>query len=263
MGLIADLQQGVHCNQGQSVVISALGHDDKFIRESFRMRRFINPIVALRTPHRRGYTIDQTILIVVIIAILITLVIVTIGWQLINRTSGTKTASQMNQIEQAIGQYYGATRMWPHNSFSVLPDALAPTGFALILAGVTPSGGTLSPNIPTGSLTNYVAGLTINGTTSLRNSHGGDIRMVNATVANWTGASATSQFYVIEFASLPIADARETDRAIDNADDFDDGQFVYSTTSCLPAIGGAAANALGAQPTTGSVFGCYVASALN
>jgi hypothetical protein len=226
------------------------------------MLKYLNPSYHLRNAARGGYTIDQTILIVVIIAILITLVIVTIGWQLINRTSGTKAASQLSQMEDAIGQFYGSTRFWPHLAFTTAPTTPA-TGNALILAGITPAGAVVNASIPATSLTNHVSGFTVNGTTSIRNSYGGDISMVNATVNNWTGASATSQFMVVQFASVPVTDAQEADRAIDSTAAHNSGRLVYSTASCLPAAGGAAAAIAGAAPTTGNVSVCYVASALN
>jgi Tfp pilus assembly protein PilE len=230
------------------------------------MLKYLNPSYYLHTSKRDGqrvgYTIDQTILIVVIIAILITLVIVTVGWQLINRTSGTKVASQFTQMEDAISQFYGATRRWPHLAFTTAPTNPA-TGNALILAGVTPAGAVVNATIPATALVNNVPGLTINGTTSLRNLYGGDISMVNGSVNNWTGAPATSDYILVEFAGVPITDAQEADRAIDPIADFDDGRFVYSTASCLPAAGDAAANSLGAEPTAGNVFACFVASAIN
>jgi Tfp pilus assembly protein PilE len=225
------------------------------------MLKYLNPSYYLRTAQRGGYTIDQTILIVVIIAILITLVIVTIGWQLINRTSGTKVASQMNQMEDAIGQFYGTTRFWPHLAFTTAPTAPA-TGNALILAGVTPAGAVINSSIPATAITNYVSGFTINGTTSVRNSYGGDISMMNGTVNAWTGAPATSQFMVVQFANVPVTDAQEADRAIDTTSAHNAGRLVYSSAACLPAAGAAAAAIAGAAPTSGNVFACYVASAL-
>jgi hypothetical protein len=61
-----------------------------------------------------GYTIDQTILIVAVIAILITLIIASVGWDLLNRTSGTKLASYLKQIEESNGGFYARQGVWPH-----------------------------------------------------------------------------------------------------------------------------------------------------
>lgn len=61
-----------------------------------------------------GYTIDQTILIVAVIAVLITLIIASVGWDLLNRTSGTKFASYLKQIEEANGAFYARQGVWPH-----------------------------------------------------------------------------------------------------------------------------------------------------
>lgn len=61
-----------------------------------------------------GYTIDQTILIVAVIAVLITLIIASVGWDLLNRTSGTKLASYLKQIEESNGAFYARQGVWPH-----------------------------------------------------------------------------------------------------------------------------------------------------
>ncbi|PPR19547.1 MAG: hypothetical protein CFH43_00132 [Proteobacteria bacterium] len=61
-----------------------------------------------------GYTIDQTILIVAVIAVLITLIIASVGWDLLNRTSGTKLASYLKQIEESNGGFYARQGVWPH-----------------------------------------------------------------------------------------------------------------------------------------------------
>ena len=59
-----------------------------------------------------GYTLDQTILIVAIIAILITLIVATIGWALLNRAGGTKLAAQLKQIEDANGLFFSSYNQW-------------------------------------------------------------------------------------------------------------------------------------------------------
>jgi Tfp pilus assembly protein PilE len=211
--------------------------------------------------NRQGYTIDQTILIVAIIAILITLIIITIGWQLINRTSGTKLGSQLKQVEDAVTQFYAAQRVFPHQAFATAPTAPA-TGNMLVLAAVTPAGATLLPTIQAANLSNLLAGFRINTNVSLRNSYGGDISMLPATVNTWTSAPAANTYLVLQFAQVPLSDAQEADRAIDGQPGGDTGRLVYSNTSCLPASAGGAVGAVttGTNPT---VFACYVASAIN
>jgi Tfp pilus assembly protein PilE len=77
---------------------------------------------------RRGYTIDQTILIVAIIAILITLVIVTIGWTLLGRAGGNKVGSQLTQIQPAVAQFYNINRTYPSTMASLSTAGLLNLG---------------------------------------------------------------------------------------------------------------------------------------
>lgn len=65
---------------------------------------------------QRGYTIDQTILIVAVIAILITMIIASVGWDILTRASGTRVASHLKQFEQANGQFFAANAAWPHEA---------------------------------------------------------------------------------------------------------------------------------------------------
>jgi hypothetical protein len=225
------------------------------------MRCVYNLFQQKLTRQRDGYTIDQTILIVAIIAILITLVIMTIGWQLINRTSGTKLGSQFKQVEDAITQFYAAQKSFPHDAFSTPPIGVA-QGNILILAGVTPQGAALLPTINSANLSNLLGGFKINNDESLRNSYGGDISMLPGTVNAWTGAPSGNIYLVVEFAQVPLSDAKEADRAVDGAEDHAEGRLVYANASCLPGSPQAAVGAVG-QATNSTVFACYVAASVN
>jgi len=69
------------------------------------------------TFHRAaGYTIDQTILIVAVIAILITMIIASVGWDLLSRAGGTKLASHLRQFETGVGQFFAKHAVWPHQA---------------------------------------------------------------------------------------------------------------------------------------------------
>jgi len=225
------------------------------------MLRILNKYYGRIFSRREGYTIDQTILIVAIIAILITLIIITIGWQLINRTSGTKLGSQLKQVEDSITQFYAAQKVFPHQAFATAPTAAA-TGNVLVMAAVTPAGAALLPTINAANLSNLLGGFRINGTTSLQNSYGGNISMMPGSVNAWTGAPATNTYLVVEFAQVPLSDAQEADRAIDGAQNATQGRLVYGNSTCLPASAGAAVGAVtaGTNPT---VFACYVAASTN
>ena len=60
-----------------------------------------------------GYTIDQTILIVAVIAILVTMIIGSVGWDLLTRAGGTKMQSHLVQFENAAGSFFSQYGQWP------------------------------------------------------------------------------------------------------------------------------------------------------
>lgn len=219
-----------------------------------------------KTLNRQGYTIDQTILIVAIIAILITLIIITIGWQLINRTSGTKAGSQLKQVEDSISQFYAAARVFPHQAFTTAPTSLQT---AFVLSGNVPTGLTLLPSIASSTLTNYVGGFRVSGQL-LQNSNNGTVAMINGDAAGWTASPAGRQSLIVGFTNVPLSDAEEADRAIDGAVNGNTGRVIFTanpaspnTTAagCLPAAGGAVTVPTGVP--TSPVSLCYVAAPVN
>lgn len=208
---------------------------------------------------RQGYTIDQTILIVAIIAILITLIIVTIGWQLINRTSGTKLGSQFRQIEDATGQFYSAQRMWPHQAIS----AVAARNISLALVNALPSGVTWNASVNQNELRNLLPGFPVDAAGNLIHNYGngGSVLMMPGTVANW-GVSGTNEYMVVQFSNMPVSEAKEADRAIDGKEDPTKGRLVYqpNTADCLPSTEGTAAPSPAAVGTASTVNVCYAAN---
>lgn len=226
------------------------------------MLRIFNKYYGQIFNRREGYTIDQTILIVAIIAILITLIIITIGWQLINRTSGTKLGSQLKQVEDSITQFYAANKVFPDQAFTATPT-IAQT--AVVLTGNT-AGLTTLPSIQATNLSNFLGGFRTTGTAGssvLNNSYGGTINIMRGDPTNFTGSPAGRQYLVVEFTQVPLSDAQEADRAIDNAMSNSAGRLVYNTTGCLTNTGGTF-NAVSALTTTpATVFACYVAASTN
>ncbi|MBI1308538.1 MAG: hypothetical protein GC129_01590 [Proteobacteria bacterium] len=208
--------------------------------------------------NRKGYTIDQTILIVAIIAILITLIIVTIGWQLINRTSGTKLGSQFRQIEDANGQFYSAQRVWPHEAISSVSAA----NNMLALANALPSGVTWQSNIRESELRNLLPGFAVSGG-SVNHGYGtgGTVTQMPGTASNW-GLTGTNVYMIVQFSSMPLTEAKEADRTIDGTEDPTQGRLVYQPTGsdCLPATSGAAAPTPGALGSASVVNVCYAAN---
>jgi type II secretory pathway pseudopilin PulG len=177
---------------------------------------------------RQGYTIDQTILIVAIIAILITLVIVTIGWTLLNRTGGTKLASQLGQIDDAVAQFYDTNRAFPTD-----------------LAGLQNAG-----------LTTF----RVNGSAYL-NDFGGDvqIRQIATGTAQPAGLTASTNYLWVQQQSIPLAEARRADESIDGVFAGNAGRvnIVNSATATCPSPAQAAG--FTATPSATTVTVCYAA----
>lgn len=178
-----------------------------------------------------GYTIDQTILIVAIIAILVTLIIISVGWQLINRTSGTKLASQFKQIEDAAGQFYATFRVWPDESYSSTASA---TANVLALTG---SGVTYRATVPAAQRRNFIPGFRINGTSVEHNfASGGVVSMTRLT--NPYGLQGS--YLVVQFTGVPFSEVTQAETAVDTGANgtanYSNGRIVASTgASCLAA----------------------------
>lgn len=208
---------------------------------------------------RQGYTIDQTILIVAIIAILITMIIMTIGWQLINRSSGTKLGSQLRQIEDANGQFYSDHRVWPHQAVTTESAA----NDILALAGNTALG--WQSNVDTTRLRNLVPGYAV-ASAGLTHGYGGSTGLITqrpATTGSW-GNIGNNVYMVVQLTALPIAEAREADKAIDGTENATQGRVVYGTftgSTCLPTTSGGAAGAA-TTSTANTVTLCYAANTI-
>jgi type II secretory pathway pseudopilin PulG len=87
-----------------------------------------------------GFTLDQTILVVAVIAILATIIISSVAWNVLNRANATKLNAHLTQINDAVGQYYQDHDFkWPANA-AMLADYL--TGYTVKGTNLlTPFGG--------------------------------------------------------------------------------------------------------------------------
>ena len=181
-----------------------------------------------------GYTIDQTILIVAVIAVLITLIISSVGWDLLNRASGTKLASYFKQIEDANGQFYAKMGVWVH-------DAMDQTGVA---ARRNAEGYILALKDRNATFTNsgqsirfyskfedYLPGFTTNsGSTEVQHTfgNGGKITQDESTTGQCPGYST---FLRITMAGVPEEQIFEADDNIDNGDDRSNGRLRWTNPS--------------------------------
>ncbi|RYG58573.1 MAG: hypothetical protein EON60_12870 [Alphaproteobacteria bacterium] len=204
-----------------------------------------------RLTSNKGYTIDQTILIVAIIAILITLVIITVGWQLINRTGGTKTAAQLKQVEDANGQFFAQHRVWPHQGYTA--PGVSAANNVLALANST----TITTWVAgaTTSRKNHLSGFTVtSGNVQHKIGSGGNITMENRATPAAAGIGTDTRL-IIQFAGVPLAEAKEADLNIDGAESATQGRVFYRATGTDCYGGGATVAA-----TVSIVNLCYAAN---
>lgn len=181
---------------------------------------------------RRGYTIDQTILIIAIIAILITLVIVTLGWTLLSRTSGSKLGTFTDQMEQAINTYYGVKHTFPADIAALNTEGLIKFRNA------------------SGTYYHDIGGST--GVVTLTSG------TVNETSYN-IGASTSKNHMIVQFTSVPAGEANEALKAI-NGDASNKGRLTANvSTGCTDT--NMAAKAGVSATATGIV--CFIAQATN
>lgn len=156
-----------------------------------------------------GYTIDQTILIVAVIAILITMIIGSVGWDLLSRAGGTKLVSHLKQFEQANGTFFSTHTVWPHEALS---GGANPTNNfrALITESVldTPyqdDARNLLPSYTDASPVQHDFG------------GGGNITMTEDTYGN-------QQYLKIIMTGVPVNEYNEADENIDGEIDMNDGR---------------------------------------
>lgn len=188
--------------------------------------------------NRRGYTIDQTILIVAIIAILITLVIITLGWTLLSRTSGSKLGAFTEQITQAVTTYYSNQHTFPATLSDLDGEGLikfrkAGNAFYHDIGGSA------------GTMTLRQVALSVANT--------------NSSTLNLGGGAGT--YLVTEFTQVPAAEANEADKGIDGSVGAG-GHFIVQdgTTDCTSGANVAA----GAKKTaTKTTTICFIGDKVN
>tara|TARA_R110000868_G_scaffold218576_1_gene469016 strand:+ start:160696 stop:161322 length:627 start_codon:yes stop_codon:yes gene_type:complete len=183
-----------------------------------------------------GYTIDQTILIVAVIAILITLIIASVGWDLLNRTSGTKVASYLKQIEEANGSFYARQGVWPKFAVDNSGTGAASTAENYIgVLALRASLGAAGTSEFADRWKSYLDGVDATATGAnvqvLHEFGAGGI--ISQDVGVCTGTTDGQQHYIITMAGMPLSESQSADEAIDGEIDEAAGRVTYDdqTTS--------------------------------
>lgn len=168
-----------------------------------------------------GYTIDQTILIVAVIAILITLIIASVGWDLLNRTSGTKLASYLKQIEEANGGFYARQGVWPHVAVADVGTSTPQTNIAVLAAQEAVSG----TNQYSERWKPLLTGFDIDATGLIISHQFGSGGIISQEVD--TCASGRNHL-VISLADVPLTEITNADETIDGEIDESAGRIQYT-----------------------------------
>jgi len=151
-----------------------------------------------------GYTLDQTILIVAVIAILVTIIVGSMGWELLSRAGGTKMASHLRQIETANGQFYAEYDMWPYEA----TNNSSPADNMLVLLGDTTKATELTLDAGE-ELKNYLPSYETDGSTVTHPfGSGGEITQE-------VELNGTQNYLTLTLVSVPRAEAMEADESID------------------------------------------------
>lgn len=184
--------------------------------------------------NQRGYTIDQTILIVAVIAILITMIIVSVGWDILTRAGGTKLASHLKQIEQANGQFFAANAAWPHEA---VRNATPANNILALLGHVSTLSeyydGSKTGTIPRSYLPAYTE-----DSGAVYHSFGG-----GGTVTMRSDGELNGQSYlVVVMDNIPISEYISANESIDGEKNIKTANDLPDETGRLRATGGANAN---------------------
>jgi hypothetical protein len=178
-----------------------------------------------------GYTIDQTILIIAIIAILITIIIATVGWDLLQRAGGAKVASHLRQVEGSIGEFYSRHQLWPHEALGLAVGVTTAGGIsnqARIL-----NDGTLGTD-PSFVAADHKVALSSYGATGANTGlqhglgAGGAGNMFLRTVTTCGGIAGDT--YEINFTAMTQDEVERADASIDGAVDGTAGRLRYTGT---------------------------------
>lgn len=192
-----------------------------------------------------GYTIDQTILIVAVIAVLITLIIASVGWDLLNRTSGTKFASYLKQIEEANGAFYARQGVWPH--IAVEQDGVVTGAANLEVANITVLASnsvldTTTPSDYSDRWKPYLNGFDLNdATTPYQVEHefgtGGLISQTADILRTTPVCEDGANHLVIQMNDVPLTEVVNADETIDGEINSAEGRLKYTNqTASLQTV---------------------------
>ncbi|MFZ2619709.1 MAG: hypothetical protein WAX89_02450 [Alphaproteobacteria bacterium] len=193
----------------------------------------------LKKKLQAGYTLDQTILVVAIIAILVTIIIATVGWELITRAGGSKFASQLKQVEDATGAFFAEHGRWPTQADSAVITAFS---FFPIQAITAQTVALTDPDFIanvcngascTGIVTNRMPGIRYVGNTPVHGFGSGNTALDTVRMHQGTPPAAsllgTFTYILVNVRHVSRGEVLEADEKLDSALDAAIGRVLYRT----------------------------------
>lgn len=172
---------------------------------------------TLTTTLRRqaGYTIDQTILIVAVIAILVTMIVGSVGWDLLTRAGSTKLQSHLVQFENAAGSFFSQYNMWPQQASETPGDGT--TNFRTLIDETA-----LADSMEgTGQFRNYLPAYTVNDDGDVNHPFGSGNGIVQLT----TDVDGGQTYIVFEMTLVPSEEFQRADEGVDGKQDWQAGRL--------------------------------------
>ena len=178
----------------------------------------MNTTTMTQTLRRQaGYTIDQTILIVAVIAILVTMIVGSVGWDLLTRAGSTKLQSHLVQFENAAGSFFSQYNMWPQQASSTPADTTV--NFRTLIDETA-----LQPAMQgAGNFRNYLPAYTVDGGVVNHPFGSG-----NGVVGLTTAVDGGQTYIVFEMTLVPSEEFNRADEGIDGKQDWQAGRLRAS-----------------------------------
>jgi len=163
----------------------------------------------IRSNKLSGFTLDQTILVVAVIAVLATIIISSVAWNVLSKANATKINAHLQQVTDAIGNFYqdgdGVNlNVWPQDAEDI----------GRYLAGYNVSGNNLITPFGTSSATSVLA---LQGGTNTDNSDHQGFRLSTAgTAATACPASGGLDCYItVTITNLQAQEVIQANESID------------------------------------------------
>ena len=162
-----------------------------------------------------GYTIDQTILIVAVIAILVTMIVGSVGWDLLTRAGSTKLQSHLTQFENAAGSFFAQYNMWPTDA-SETPGNPSTNFLTLIEEDAL-----LDAMEGSGEFRNYLPAYSNDGSGEVNHPFGAGTGIVTVDEV----ADGGQTYLVFEMTLVPSEEFNRADEGVDGREDYQNGRI--------------------------------------